>query len=231
MRGFIQTFLFVSFLTSGVACAGEMETLLHLCAPMVHPNTMGSIVANESSGNPYAILDDGPISMPASVRQLRVYHPQTKAEAISVASALIRAGHVIDMGLGQVNSRNLNILGLRVEDLFDPCTNLNASQSVLLGYYEKAIKVYGPGRNAMLAAISGYNTGSLYQGFNNGYVGKVLAASRHPIPQLKVAPPIQNGVMRVSQRVGSRGFPTHGVLTHRPTLLDAKFSSIEVDSF
>jgi type IV secretion system protein VirB1 len=207
-----------------------MATLLRLCAPKVHPNTMGSIVANESSGNPYAILDDGPDYGSASEKQLHVYHPQTKEEAITIASSLIRSGHVVDMGLGQVNSRNLNVLGLSIKDLFDPCTNLNASQSVLIGYYEKAVKVYGPGRNAMLAAISGYNTGSLYQGFSNGYVRRVLAASRRPLPSLKVAPPFQNGLVRVSQKFGRRN-AAHGVLTHRPTLLDAKFSSIEVDSF
>lgn len=219
-------------LTSGFVFAEDMGSLLKACAPNVHPKTMGSIVANESDGNPYAIFDNGLASLPRHKRIMRTIRPQTKEEAVAIAKGLIEAGHIVDLGLGQVNNSNLEWLELNVADMFDPCRNLKASESVLLGFYEKAEKIHGPGQQALLAAISGYNTGSLTAGFKNGYVKKVLAASQMPIPALQVAPPFPgSGIVRVVQNATSGAAGSRGVLARRPALLEAKFASLEVDTF
>lgn len=219
-------------LTSGFVFAGDMGSLLKTCSPNIHPKTMGSIVANESEGNPYAIFDNGLASLPRAKRVLRTFRPQTKQDAIAIANNLIAAGHIVDLGLGQVNNSNLKWLGFNAADMFDPCRNLKASESVLLGFYERAEKAYGAGQQALLAAISGYNTGSLTAGFRNGYVKKVIAASQMPIPDLQVAPPFPgSGIVRVVQNATSGAAGSRGVLARRPALLEAKFASLEVDTF
>lgn len=223
--------LMAGILTSGFVFAGDMDSLLKTCSPNVHPKTMGSIVANESEGNPYAIFDNGLASLPRDKRVMRTFRPQTEQEAVAIANNLIAAGHIVDLGLGQVNNNNLKWLGFSAADMFDPCHNLKASESVLLGFYEKAEKVYGPGQQALLAAISGYNTGSLTAGFRNGYVKKVVAASHRPIPTLKVAPPFSSGVVRVVKNSSQGVTQSRGVLARRPTLLEAKFASLEVEAF
>ena len=96
------------------------------------------------------------------------------AEAVATANWLISNGYNIDLGLGQVNSSNLAKTGLTVEAAFDPCKNIAAAGKILLGNYQLAISK-GLGEQAALhAAISAYNTGSLYKGFTNGYVQKVI---------------------------------------------------------
>jgi type IV secretion system protein VirB1 len=83
--------------------------------------------------------------------------PATRQEAIERAHALLREGRSIDLGLMQINSRNLGWLGLSVEDAFDPCRNIAAGARVLTSF-------------------SGYNTGHPQRGFANGYVARVLSA-------------------------------------------------------
>jgi type IV secretion system protein VirB1 len=96
---------------------------------------------------------------------------------------LIDAGLSIDMGLGQINSRNLSWLGLTLESVFDPCRNLQAMQAVLLSGYEKAAKTHGPGQQALVAALSAYNTGHPERGVRNGYVASVFRTRISPITQ------------------------------------------------
>lgn len=144
----------------------DLPVLIQQCAPNVGQTTMMAIVRTESGGYPWSI-NDNTIRLP---RQ-----PASRAEAIATAKYLIAQGHSVDMGLGQVNSRNLRVLGLTVEQVFEPCTNLAASASILTDGYERATKVYGPGQRALLAALSTYNTGSMSRGFSNGYVSRVAS--------------------------------------------------------
>jgi type IV secretion system protein VirB1 len=163
------------FLTSEIPAA-DLSELLAKCAPNVHPTTMAALVRHESGGNPYVILDNGNWNLPKSKRILRSFRLRSQSEAITVAKKLIAAGHVIDMGLGQINNRNLKSLGLMVEQIFDSCTNLQASQAILIGNYSTAVKQYGHGDQALYAALSAYNTGNFIDGLTNGYVQKVLQA-------------------------------------------------------
>ncbi len=151
-------------------------TLLNLvmaCAPFVAPTTMMSIVQVESSGNPWAIgVNSGHRFRAAS----------NYDEAVSEAKRLIVAGANIDMGLTQVNSKTMRNLGLSVEQVFDPCTNVYAGATVLTRNYVNASKNIGNDQAALQAALSAYNTGNYHKGFKNGYVNKVVTSALTPYP-------------------------------------------------
>ena len=150
------------------------ELLLSLsltCAPLVHPHTTLKLVKHESAGNPYAIGINGPYRLSSQ--------PTSKAQAIATAKMLLNQGMSIDMGLAMINSKNLRYLGLTVESVFDPCTNLNAMQTVLTTAYNKAVKRHGHGQAALASALSEYNTGNTSSGIRNGYVASVYRA---PLP-------------------------------------------------
>lgn len=140
--------------------------LAQRCAPSVHPKTMAAIVMAESSGDPLAI----------NVNGTRSPRPATsRATAIQTAHSYIAAGYSVDLGLGQVNSRNLKRLGLTVEQMFEPCANLAASARILSANYRAAGQA-GGGQRALRVAFSMYNTGHPARGFGNGYVARVERA-------------------------------------------------------
>nr|WP_280971486.1 lytic transglycosylase domain-containing protein [Cupriavidus gilardii]WDE72627.1 hypothetical protein [Cupriavidus gilardii] len=145
---------------------------------------MLAIVKTESGGYPWAIGDN---------TARRSYKPASKQEAVATANELIAAGHNLDLGLGQINNRNLAALGLSVEQVFEPCVNLRAAQTILKWGYDRATRVHGPGQAALLAALSAYNTGSLSRGFGNGYVQKVVSNAGVPIEV--VVPAISAGIV------------------------------------
>lgn len=62
--------------------------------------------------------------------------------------------------------------------------NLRAMQVVLLKGYEKAAKTHGPGQQALVAALSTYNTGHPERGVRNGYVASVFKTLVTPFTQL-----------------------------------------------
>jgi type IV secretion system protein VirB1 len=137
------------------------------CAPGVAPETLAAVARAESSFDTLAINVNGPGG--GRVR------PASVTEAVARARTLIAAGRSVDLGLMQVNSRNLGWLGLSVEDAFDPCRSVAAGARVL-------------------TAFSGYNTGSPSRGFANGYVARVLAAdaANHAAPLRPPSPPSGN---------------------------------------
>jgi type IV secretion system protein VirB1 len=142
---------------------------MHTCSPQVAVSTMQAIVRTESGGNPWAVNDNT-----AKLKE----QPLSREEAVSWATYLIAQGHSVDMGLGQIDSRTLAKLGLSVEQVFEPCTNLSAAAAILTAGYRRAVTTYGKGQQALLAAISTYNTGNMSNGFYNGYVQKVVANAR-----------------------------------------------------
>jgi type IV secretion system protein VirB1 len=151
----------------------DLEQWVAQCAPQISVVTMMAIVRVESGGNPYALNINGP-------KQL-AHQPQSSVEAISKASWLIAHGQSVDMGLAQVNSSNLNRLGVTVEQMFDPCANLAAGARILTSYYGSAASRYGQGQFALQAAISAYNTGNHQKGLRNGYVAKVISVAYSPL--------------------------------------------------
>jgi type IV secretion system protein VirB1 len=134
------------------------------CAPNIAPVTLEAVIRVESGGNPLAV----------NVNGLRVQPPPaaTAAEAARTAESYILRGYSVDLGLMQVNSRNLVALGTTVERVLDPCTNVRDGAVILTADYAEAARSRGDGQPALQAALSAYNTGSVYRGFANGYVAR-----------------------------------------------------------
>jgi type IV secretion system protein VirB1 len=150
----------------------DLLTLIATCAPLVAPTVMKGIAMEESRGHPYAIHDSG---------HGRALFPATRAEAIVEAQRLLDAGIRIDAGLVQINSDNWDWLGLDVETVFDPCTNLAAGETVLLGAYTMA-------PYTLDAALSRYNSGDAERGIRNGYVARVKQWMAKPPPTRRYDP-------------------------------------------
>jgi len=153
----------------------ELLALVLTCAPAVHPNTMLAIVRVESGGNAVAVNVN-------SAAGPRSHRPRDLDAAVAIVDAAITAGDSADIGLMQINTKNLGWLRLTVRDAFDPCKNVAAGAEVLARNYQRALATHPPGQPALRAALSAYNTGSLSRGFANGYVQRFYAgAARKPI--------------------------------------------------
>ncbi|MCB8878112.1 transglycosylase SLT domain-containing protein [Acidisoma silvae] len=81
-------------------------------------------------------------------------------------------GYSVDLGLMQVNSRNLPSLGVTVGQMFDPCTNIQVGAAILVADFLSASANRSNPQEALKAALSVYNTGDFERGFANGYVAK-----------------------------------------------------------
>lgn len=133
------------------------------CAPHVAPATLNAIARVESRHSPLAInVNRGP----------RIPLPTSAAQAATTARYWISRGYNVDLGLMQVNNRNLARLGYSVEQMFDPCLNIKAGAAILTENYARARRTHGDGQPALLAALSAYNTGSQVRGFSNGYIDR-----------------------------------------------------------
>ena len=53
------------------------------------------------------------------------------AGVIEAARRLIAAGHSVDLGAWQINSRNLSLLGLGIADAFEPCKSAAAAARLI----------------------------------------------------------------------------------------------------
>ncbi|MGB8267563.1 MAG: lytic transglycosylase domain-containing protein [Candidatus Velthaea sp.] len=146
-----------------------LSALLSSCSPSVAPDTMRAIVAVESGGHPTSVHDN---DSGAS------YVPRDREEATRLAEALIARGHSVDLGLGQVNSRNLAAYGVTPGEVLEPCRNLRVASAILASDYRVASARFANVRAALTAAIGAYNTGSLFAGAS--YVQAVVAAAMAP---------------------------------------------------
>ena len=172
------------------------------CAPSVSPETVLAIIQTESGGDPFALNVNGG-RQPA--RQ------SNAADAASIARSFVAAGYSVDLGLGQINSRNMRWLGLTWETVFDPCTNVAALGRVITQNYNTAI----PGRDSQLAlrvALSLYNTGSSSRGFRNGYVARVVGNAGFADPVTAQEPtmaqtPLDARVQLISENVAPSMIP------------------------
>jgi len=115
------------------------------CAPSVDPHMLIGIGQHES-GLETEILHDNSTGK-----------VQRGPGVIEVASQLIAAGHSVDLGLMQINSRNLGLLGLGLADAFDACRSI-------------------AGAARLMSLFSAYNTGSPTRGVENGYAQAVVAS-------------------------------------------------------
>ena len=154
--------------------------LLAGCAPSVGIVTMSAVVEYESGAQPFAIGDN---------TARRSYFPASRLAATALALRLLRNGHNIDVGYAQVNSSNFDAYGLDASSALDPCTNLSTASRILQTAYSGAVRTYGPGRDALVHALSAYNTGRYWAGL--GYAHSLYAIAtqlRYEAPPLDVFP-------------------------------------------
>ena len=106
--------------------------LAQACAPTMAVETLAGIVSLESRFQPYAIRIRANKSL--------ADQPASKAEAIAAASALIAERQNVQLGLGGIGSSELRKLKLSIADALDPCLNLQATATLLDGYYRLALR-------------------------------------------------------------------------------------------
>lgn len=146
------------------------------CAPTVAPETLLSVVQVESRFEPLAIGVNG---LPRVTLA-----PTSVDDAVARAGELIAAGRSLDLGLAQINSKNLAWLGLSLREVFEPCANLQAAARVLQEGYGRSDPERVGQQAALRTTLSYYNTGHPNRGVGNGYVGKVQAAANRIVPAL-----------------------------------------------
>lgn len=146
-----------------------LPNLIHQCVPTVAQASIQAIVQIESKGNPWAIgMEDGS-KLP--------YKPHSKIEAEKLITRLEKIHANFDIGLAQININNAHKYGYSATELLDPCTNLKLTSKIFLKNYSNALHVSKSSHEAILKAISAYNTGNFHSGFHNGYVHKVYIAT------------------------------------------------------
>lgn len=145
----------------------EFATYVQQCAPYVHPRTMYSVVAKESSFNPYAIAIVGKGRL---IRQPRNY-----GEAVATARALVQRGIDFSAGLSQVTYRNFDSFGLTIESAFQVCPNLAAGGRILSDCFARALPGQRNEQVALDAALSCYYSNNFITGFKDGYVQRIKA--------------------------------------------------------
>lgn len=174
----------------------SFESLAERCAPGVSLVTLKAVVGHESNFNPNAINVNGGFSLP---RQ-----PVNRAEAVETGEWLYARGYSFDSGLGQYNSSNLKRSGLAVADLFDPCTNLQASAAILGDCYTRASKRNNDEQKALREALVCYNSGKFKHPKGNNYVALVAANATLPVPALVVTEG-ESGPVKLRREEGPTG--------------------------
>lgn len=143
----------------------DIAALIQQCAPAVDSSTALALIWTESRNRPLAIG----VNAKGSASQ----YPKSAAHAAQIAREYIARGLSIDLGLAQINSKNLPMLKMSVEQAFDPCSNLKAMEYILGDCYRRTATVSG---NRVYNAMSCYNTGNFINGHSNGYVQRFLNA-------------------------------------------------------
>jgi type IV secretion system protein VirB1 len=142
------------------------------CAPTADPAMVVGITRQESGLDPLTLRDN----TSDEVRR--------GPGVIEAARHLITAGHSVDLGAWQINSRNLSLLGLGVADAFEPCKAAAAAAR-------------------LIELFSRYNTGSPSRVIANGYARAVLAAIR----AVKAAGPVPPAIPAAAQSSTSAPYP------------------------
>jgi type IV secretion system protein VirB1 len=181
------------------------DPTLAACAPNVAPETLNAIIRAESGGNPLALHVNGTDQQPPPARD--------PAEAARVAESYVGQGYSVDVGLMQVNTRNLAATGHSIQQALDPCTNILHGSTILSGDYARAARTRGDDPYALLAALSAYNTGDFHRGFDNGYVAQVVSGYESPGPHRRHAaePAVQHAAAAAPHKVSEQSERAHAL--------------------
>ena len=152
--------------------------LLEQCAPEVSPVLMQALVRTESASRPLAIGMD---RAHGTVKQ-----PETTAEAVATAKALVAGGRKFSVGLAQIHVSNVSLAGMTWEQAFDACQNLQMGQKILWNFFRRATANGYTGIAAIRAALRGYNSGSVDRLFSDDYASRVFAYMSSAGPQVQL---------------------------------------------
>jgi type IV secretion system protein VirB1 len=161
----------------------QMIALLRSCAPHAALNTMLAVATTESGLHPYAISVNSPQKIAGRLRLTNQAielqrQPNSKSEAVRWLRWFLLHRISVSVGLLQVNTDNAARFHLNPERLFDPCTNVAVGAKLLAEAYA-AQKLAAPNNpDALLHALSIYNSGTASFGFYNGYVDRILKNAR-----------------------------------------------------
>lgn len=156
-----------------------MDLPIDQCGNGVDRPVVEAIIQAESAGNPYAIGVNVRNGQPYPV----LVAAKTQAEAAEQTRDLNARGYSFDVGLMQVNSRNLVRFGVDWAQAFDLCANIEAGTRVFQEFAAQVAlqpQVYQTGDQQLQAVLSAYNTGSFTNGLTNGYVARVLKFMGQP---------------------------------------------------
>lgn len=160
----------------------QLMQIALMCAPLIHPITMGAIISVESGGNPYAVSINYPQALAARGRSIPeiAVQPRSVAEASRLVDSLTREGFSTSLGLAQISTEHLEEFGLSYMQLFDPCTNLKLAERILLRCKQQVGGTAAAAAPQQLIArtLSCYNSGNDTLGLSNGYVDAILAQAR-----------------------------------------------------
>ena len=156
------------------------------CAPQVAPETLSTLVAVESSGNPFAI---------AVVGDKKIPPPKSLNEAITAAKKLEAEGENYSVGLMQVNKKNFSKLGLSIDNAFEPCANISAGAKIIEQCFMSAKnnKAFNSEQTALRGALSCYYSGNFTRGFEkeesvgNSYVERAnnVVVAKYRVPKIE----------------------------------------------
>lgn len=151
------------------------------CAPGVKVSTLWAVASVESQFEPLALRDNN---------SRQAWKMQSLSAAVNLAQRRLEMGHSVDLGLMQINSRNLRPLGMNLSEAFDACDSLGAASRILLA--DMAVGNTEAEREAaLLIVLSRYNTGKALSGIANGYSLNVIAARSKALGDQR---PVQNPI-------------------------------------
>jgi type IV secretion system protein VirB1 len=157
----------------------QMIVLFKSCAPNAALNTMLAVATTESGFHPYAISVNSPQKIASrfgltnqAIELQR--QPNSKREAVLWMRWLLKHRISVSVGLLQVNTDNVARFRLSPERLFDPCTNIAVGANLLAEAYAAQKQAAPNDPDALLHALSIYNSGTANFGLYNGYVDRVL---------------------------------------------------------
>jgi type IV secretion system protein VirB1 len=157
--------------------------LLKNCAPHAALNTMLAAATTESGFHPYAISVNSPqkLASRAGLTNKAIElqrQPTSKLEAVLWMRWFLQHRISVSVGLLQVNTDNAARFHLNPEQLFDPCTNIAVGANLLVEAYAAQKQAAPNDPDALLHALSIYNSGTANFGFYNGYVDRILKNAR-----------------------------------------------------
>jgi type IV secretion system protein VirB1 len=168
----------------------EFAELAGRCAPSVAVETILAVAQTESTLHVDSLSLNRPIQAARSVgfnhrRPDLLRQPRTRTEAIRWMQWFSARGYTVSVGLMQVNIENARLFQLTPIQLLDPCTNISVGAALLADNYRNGIEHHQEPQQALLDAISMYNSGSATMGYTNGYVDTVLRNAPPSAPRMQ----------------------------------------------